>query len=306
MPAIAATLGASRQVEVFGEIFAVIAPVFVTAAIGFGWTRLGMPFETEMTRRVVTNIGTPCLLFSALTGVAIDGAALSQMLGAAALAFVGFAALGILVLKATRLPLHSYLPALMFPNCGNMGLPLCLFAFGEHGLALGIVVFLVASCSQFTIGVGIAAGHASFARLFRTPILYAAPAALAFVFTGTPVPAWLANTTELIGGLTIPLMLLALGVSLARLHVTTLGRTAALSAVRLLGGFAIGLLVAEALGLEGAARGVLIVQASMPVAVFNYLFAQQFERKPEEVAGMIVISTAVSFATLPALLWFVL
>jgi predicted permease len=40
--------------------------------------------------------------------------------------------------------------------------------------------------------------------------------------------------------------------------------------------------------------------------VFNYLFAMRYKTAPEEVAGMVVISTVLSFATLPLLLWFVL
>ena len=48
------------------------------------------------------------------------------------------------------------------------------------------------------------------------------------------------------------------------------------------------------------------MQSAMPVAVSSYLFAQQYERKPEEVAGMVVVSTAVSFVTLPLILLAVL
>jgi predicted permease len=44
----------------------------------------------------------------------------------------------------------------------------------------------------------------------------------------------------------------------------------------------------------------------MPVAVSNYLFAQLYDRQPAEVAGMVLISTALSFATLPLLLLAVL
>jgi predicted permease len=101
-------------------------------------------------------------------------------------------------------------------------------------------------------------------------------------------------------------MLITLGISLARLKVASVPRSLALSALRLVMGFAIGLALAAALGLDGATRGVLIVQLSMPVAVFNYLFAQRYKTAPEEVAGMVVMSTALSFASLPLLLWFVL
>jgi hypothetical protein len=154
--------------------------------------------------------------------------------------------------------------------------------------------------------VAISSGHLSLSMLARVPLLYALPPALAFMFTGAKPPAWLNATTELIGLMTIPLMLITLGVSLAKLAVASLPRSLGLSVLRLLLGFALGVGVAYLFRLEGAARGVLIVQSSMPVAVFNYLFAQRYRRAPEEVAGLVVISTAMSFLTLPMLLWFVL
>ena len=64
--------------------------------------------------------------------------------------------------------------------------------------------------------------------------------------------------------------------------------------------------MARMLGLEGTARGIVILQSSMPVAVFSYLFAVRYQRSPEEVAGTVVISTLLSFLSLPLLLWYVL
>jgi len=101
-------------------------------------------------------------------------------------------------------------------------------------------------------------------------------------------------------------MLITLGTSLAELRITTLGRSTALALLRLTMGFAVGVGVAHGLGLEGVARGVVIVECAMPAAVFNYLFAHSYNRRPAEVAGVVVISTALSFATLPALIWYVL
>ncbi len=290
----------------FAALAAIVAPIFVCAAIGFAWGRLRRPFDAEFVTAVVTNVGSPFLVFSALTQHPLDLLLVAEMAGAAVLAFLGFALLGLAVLKAAGLSLRSYLPALMFPNAGNMGLPLCLFAFGERGLALAVVFFAVTSILQFTVGVGIAAGSADPRRLLRLPLIYAVLAALLVVATDLRVPGWIANTADLIGGLTIPLMLLALGVSLARLRIASLKRSLALSLVRLLGGLAIGYGVGWALGLSDAARGVLAIQSAMPVAVFNYLFAQLYRREPAEVAGMIVLSTLISFATLPALLLLVL
>jgi hypothetical protein len=101
-------------------------------------------------------------------------------------------------------------------------------------------------------------------------------------------------------------MLITLGVSLAQLELTGLPRSFALSVLRLGMGFAVGVTLASLLGLEGTARGVLIIECAMPVAVFNFLYASIYNNRPAEVAGVIVVSTALSFLTLPALLWYVL
>ena len=288
------------------ELIAIIAPVFVCAALGYGWARLERPYDTEFVTTLVTNIGAPCLVFYTLSSVEINAETFGAMAGVSALAVAASAAAGIVVLRAARLSMRTFLPSLMFPNVGNMGMPLCLFAFGETGLALAIAYFAVCSIGQMTLGAGIAAGATSARQVLRVPVVYAVVLALPFMIWGVDPPDWLANTTRLLGGILIPLMLISLGVSLAKLRVGSLGRSSALSLARLVFGFAVGVGLAEAFGFEGTARGVLILQSSMPTAVFNYLFSLRYGREPEEVAGMVMISTVLSFATLPLLLWFVL
>ncbi len=288
------------------DLFAIIAPVFLCAALGFVWVKMRRPYDTEFVTTLVTNFGTPCLVFSTLTGLEVTAAAFAEIAYGAVAAIVSFFIIGNICLKLARLPYHSFLPSLMFPNAGNMGLPLCLFAFGEPGLALGISYFTITSVLQFTVGAGIAAGSASIARLLKTPMIYSVVFGLAAMIGELSVPRWIGNTMELIGGVTIPLMLITLGVSLARLRVASIGRSAALSVLRLAMGLAVGYGLSYAFGMEGIARGVFILQCSMPVAVFNYLFAQRYKRAPEEVAGMVLISTTLSFATLPLLLIMIL
>ena len=72
------------------------------------------------------------------------------------------------------------------------------------------------------------------------------------------------------------------------------------------GGFLIGFGMAQLLGFSGVARGVLILQCAMPVAVFNYLLAQRYDRSPEQVASVVVVSTLLTAVTLPLLLPFVI
>ena len=210
------------------------------------------------------------------------------------------------ILKVTKLSVRAYLPAVMMPNAGNVGLPLCMFAFGEAGLAYGTAFFIVASLTMFTAGLSISAGSFSFREVFRIPVIYAVAAAFAFTFTGTSVPIWLVNTTSLIGGITIPLMLITLGISLAQLRITGLYRGLALSVLRISAGFLIALAFAEAFDLDRISRGVLILQSSMPVAIFTYVIAERYHTEPEDVAGMAVISTFLMFVILTPLLWFVL
>jgi len=286
----------------FTELFAIIAPVFICAALGYIWASMKQPFDVEFVTSIVTTIGTPCLILSTLFKLQITPGAFGEQALAAAITIAGFALAGGVILKALKLPFHSYLPALMFPNAGNLGLPLALFAFGEQGLALAIGYFTVAAVTQFTIGVWLAAGTTSVSKLLRTPLLYAVSCGVAVMLAGVQMPRWIFNTVNLIGGLTIPLMLVALGVSLARLKVASLKRSVAFSALRIALGLAVAGLVGWALGLAPVAHSVLVLQSAMPVAVFNYLFASRYKREPEEVASMVLISTAMVFLGLPLLL----
>ena len=288
------------------DLFAIIAPVFICAAIGFGWSRRGMPFDNEFTTSFTSNIAFPCLIVATLAKMEINPDAFTQMAIAGVITVTATAALAAATLKLARYSQAVYLPSLVFGNVGNIGLPLCLFAFGEEGLALAIVFMTVFMVSQFTFGIWVAAGHGSITILLRTPLVWAAVIGISLQILDIHLPEWIGNTIGLIGDLAIPLMLLTLGVSLAKLKVASLRRSIALSVGRLAIGLAVGLAVAEVLGMEGAARGILILESTMPVAVLNYLFAARYDRSPEEVAGLVLVSTAIFFIILPALLLVVL
>lgn len=292
--------------EIISQLSAIILPVFICAGIGLAWTRLGQPFDSELCSDLVFLVGAPCLIVATFATVDISPAAVAELAVAAVIAFASFAVIGIIVLKAARLSLRSYLPSLIFPLTGSMGLPVCLFAFGEAGLALALVFMTFGGVGTYTIGAAIAAGRLSFSQLLRTPVIYGAAVVVVVLVTGWTLPAWAVNTTSLLAGIVIPLQLFSLGASLGRLKVASVGRSAALAMLRLGMGFAVGYGIAEALELERIARGVVIIQCAMPVAVSNYLMALVYKREPEEVAGMVLISTAVAFVMLPFLLLLVL
>lgn len=292
--------------DLLATVAPIVAPVFVVAAVGYGWARAGMPFDTEFTTSLVSNLAFPCLIIATLAKLELDREAFSQMAWAGALTVLATGAIVAAILKLFRQSQPVYWPSMVFGNVGNMGLPLCLFAFGEEGLALAIVFFTVFVGIQFTLGISVAAGQVSARTLVRTPLAWACLAGIAIQLTGIRFPDWIGNTIGLVGDIAIPMMLLTLGVALAKFKVASLRRSALMSLGRLGIGLAVGIGIAELLGLEGTARGVLILQSTMPVAVLNYLFAARYDRTPEEIAGLVLVSTAISFVTLPALLLLVL
>ena len=142
--------------------------------------------------------------------------------------------------------------------------------------------------------------------MLKEPIPYAVAIGAIFLATDTQPPEFIYNTTNLLGGFAIPLMTFTLGVSLAKMKVIRFSRTLALSLLRLGMGAAGGFGFAELFGYEGMQRGVLIIQCAMPIAVFNYLFASYYERDPEEVASLVVLSSALAFILMPLLIYAVL
>jgi predicted permease len=286
---------------VMSALFGVIAPVMVVTLIGYVWGIRKYEFDHGLITRLVTAVGAPAMVFSTFTSITLPAEAMLRMSEAALACVCAFAVIGVSVLTVVRLPIRVYLPSLIFPNIGNMGLPVCLLAFGQSGFALAMIYFTLVTVLQFTAGPAIAAGQARWTAPLRVPFIYAVAAALVVSFAHLPIPPWIASTASLLGGMTIPLMLLSLGVALAQLRTANIGRAVAFSVLRLAMGAGVGWAVATAMDLSAAERGVVVIQSAMPVAIFNFLFARMYDNRPDEVAGMVLMSTVLSYASLPVM-----
>ena len=288
--------------QLFGALFDVVGPVFLIIAVGYAWGRAGKPFESNFVGLIVNGVSTPCLVIDMLTRPGLTIPALSQMWLAAVLCLALTAAGAWGMARAIGVSPRAYAPPLIWSNGGNMGLPLCLFAFGEVGLGLSIAFFAVSSITNYTFGQAIAAGGITFREVIRMPMTWAIVAAVAMIATESRLPTVAQRAVSLLGGLTVPLMLLSLGYALSSLRITSYGRSVAFSAARLIGGFAIGWLVALILQLDPVARGVVVIQSGMPSAVLNYLWAVRYNNDPQEAASIVVISTIMSIPALPLFL----
>ncbi|NRB40293.1 MAG: AEC family transporter [Pseudomonadales bacterium] len=290
----------------FFQVFAIIFPVLMCALIGFIWAKTKRPFDTATVGQLVMNIGAPCLVISTLSRAQLDVAVFWHMAWLTLIIIACTLVMGVIAVRLWKLEIRTYLPSVVFVNTGNLGLPLCLFAFGEEGLAYGIAFFMVMSVLHFSLGLALVSGEGVLKTLVKNPIVHSVWIAVLLLVTQWSLPVWVMNTVDLLGQFSIPLMLLALGVSLASLAVEDMMTSLKFAILRVLGGCFIGWAVCEVFAVEGTMRGVLILQSSMPVAVFNYLLASQYQRSPQAVAGIVVASTLVAFLVLPFVLWLVL
>ena len=288
------------------EVLTVIAPVFIIASLGYFWVKRELPFDNATISSLVMYVGSPCLIYSALTSNAAETAALGTMGASAFLVILMSLIFSWVFLKIAGWKLTTYLPALIHPNCGNMGLPLVLLAFGQEGLALGMAYFFVNSISQYTLGIAISSGQFDTRQLMKQPIIWAVIFVLTVILADFQKPKWFNSTTSILAGLTIPAMLIMLGTSLANLNIASLKETLTISFLRILLGLGLGLLVIEMLSLSVIMAGIVLLQSAMPSAVFNYIFADRFNRESDKVAAVILQSTLISALSLPLLVAWVI
>jgi predicted permease len=291
---------------VVAQLSGILLPVLALTSIGYAWQKLGFPFEREFVTRVILNVSGPCLIVDTLSHLDTPIEAFLGMVAGSASLFALTVCGAWLLLRLARTPVRSYLPALAIGNTGNLGLPLCLFAFGQEGLGFAVAVYVTNSVGQFTLTPMLQSNASPLRTLATTPVIYGALAGVVILTVDVSLPAWVNTTIGLLGGLMIPLMLIALGNTLGELRAKRLPFALGWGAARLALGFVVALLVAELFGLQGVARGVMILQGTMPAAVFNYLFAARYNRAPDDVAGIVLVSTLLSLFVLPFLISYVL
>jgi predicted permease len=293
-------------VDLILTVLEIVAPVGLLGLVGFVWVRAGFEYRMEFITRLCMTLSLPPLVFTALMKTEVDPAALTSLSLAAALAYGGLTLAFWGLTSALNLDRRTYLAPLIFGNTGNVGLPLALFAFGQAGLGYAIVVFAVMILWSFTFGLWIVAGGGSPARLLREPIMGATLLGALFLWQGWQTPIWLTNSLELMGQIAIPLMLITLGVAVARLNARHLGRALWLSLLRAAICAAAALGAGLLLGLPDVALAVLILQVTTPVAVTSYMMAEKYGADSEAVAGLVIASTLLSVITLPLTLAFLI
>nr|WP_174838762.1 MULTISPECIES: AEC family transporter [unclassified Ruegeria] len=287
-------------------VFEIVAPVFLLSAIGFIWVKLGFEYRLQFVTRLGVTLAVPSLIFVALMQTDIPAGQLTLFTLAAIAGHVALAvAFGVFV-RITGLDQRSYLAPLIFGNTGNLGLPLCIFAFGQAGLGYAVIFLAVTALFSFTYGIYLVAGRGAFGKALQEPMVWATLLGALFLWQGWETPVFLTNTLDLLGQMAVPLMLITVGVAIARLTTQKLRQAVWLSLLKLLVCFVLGWVLAEVFQLDRIAFGVMVLQMCTPVAVTSYLLAERFNADSDAVAGMVMVSTLLSVAALPIILAIIL
>ena len=294
--------------EIYFKLFEVLFPVFFIIAIGYYLGKKNPKLDTDFITNFAGNIGSPAMVFYAITTTGISFNIFVEYFWYSLILIIGFSFIGIIFLKFLKKDIVTELPPFILPNTGNMGLPLCLFAYGNQGLGIAATISSLVILFHFTLGVFLASKKLELSLLLKSPPVYAIIISVLFLFFEIEVPVFLVNTTMMLTYAAIFLILMSLGIALTRFKVFSFKSAFISSIGRVIIGPVIGFILIKYFNLSGFAAGVLLIQCSMPSAVLTYLVGSMYSSKEvvDSIASMIVVSTIMSFITVPVTIFFAL
>ena len=295
--------------EIYIKLFEVLFPVFFVVGIGYYLGKKNPKIDTTFITTFAANIGSPAMIIYSLNAEFISFEVFKSYFWYYLIAISCFFIVGVSLLYLLRVKdIIRELPPLLMPNTGNLGLPLSLFAYGQSGLGVAGAISALIILFHFTVGVFLADRKFNFDVVIKSPPFYAIIISVILLYYNIKLPTFVENTSSLLTYATIFLILMSLGIALTRLKVFSFNKALVCSVGRVILGPIIGFGVIKIFNLNGFAAGVLLIQCSMPSAVLNYLIATMYSSKKivDSVASTIVVSTFMSFVTIPIVIFFAL
>lgn len=299
---------------ILGELLSIfinnIAPILVIAGVGFVIGR-HLHVDARSFGRVIFYAFSPALVFSSLASSKVDRTELVQVSVVMALVLVSLLVLAYLSTvgyRDNRVGRAGVMLSAMCPNTGNLGLPLVSFVLGEVALTYAVIAFVVATISNFSLGIFVASsGRSSIIRallnMVRVPTIYAAIGGLVVNITGFALPLPVMRSVSLLGQAAVPAMLILLGLELAQAAKFAQFRLIGLGVgIRLLAAPVIAIFLVVLFGVRWEVGMVIVLQASMPVAVVTLIIANEFQLNMQQQLGTVLITTLLSPITLSVLI----
>lgn len=284
--------------DLLWRIAQVIVPVFLIVAVGWAYGRRTRP-DLSVFNRIVLDVLSPLLVYTALAAREFRWQQHVGLIAGGALLILATGAAAWIVARVSRTDPRTLVPVVMFTNCGNMGLPLALLAFGPEHFGAAVALFSISNLIHFSLGTRITSADAGARELLLSPLMIASALGFASALTGVRPPDMVFTGMKLLGDAMLPLMLFALGVRLTLLQRADVPRGLLGAFARPLIGLALAVPLAWALGLDDAARAQLILFGALPPAVMQYLLAERYRQEPERVAAMILLGNAVAVLFIP-------
>ena len=287
--------------DLYVKLFEVIFPVFFIIGIGYFIGKKNPNLDTSFIINYAANFGTPSLVIFALTSTGITFAIFAEYFIYSLLLLTSFGIVGLLFLILMKKDYIRELPPFILPNTGNMGIPICLFAYGKLGMGVAAAISSLVVVLHFTLNIFLAKKKFDFNIIIKSPAFYSILITVGFLFYEIPMPQFVLNTVMLLAYTMIVLILMSLGIGLTQMKVFSLRSSLVTSIGRVIVGPLIGFIFIKVFNLSGFAAGVLLIQSSMPSAILCYLVASMYSPKKivDNISSMIVVSTLMSLFTIP-------
>ncbi len=294
--------------EIYIKLFEVLFPVFFIVGIGYFLGKKKSDIDTTFITNYSANFGAPALFIFAITSSGVTYDVFSEYFIYSIIALSCFALTGVIFLFFMKKDVSRELPPFFLPNTGNMGIPICLFAYGSLGMGVAAAISSLVVLLHFTANIFLASKKFDFKIILKSPSTHAVIIAVAFLYFDLKMPEFVLNTVMLLGYTMIVLILMSLGVSLTQMKVFSLKSSLISSVGRVIIGPIIGFALIKVFNLSGFAAGVLLIQSSMPSAILTYLIASMYSPKEivDNISSMIVVSTLMSLITVPIIVFIAL
>ena len=291
--------------EIYIKLFEVLFPVFFIVGIGYFLGKKSPNLDTSFITNYAANFGTPALVIFALTSSGVSFSVFAEYFIYSLIAIICFAIIGIIFLFLMKKDYIRELPPFILPNTGNMGIPICLFAYGSLGMGVAAAISSVVVLLHFTLNVFLANKKFDINVIIKSPSFYAILVVVGILYFEIETPTFVLNTVMLLAYGMIVLILISLGVALTQLKVFSFKSSLISSIGRVFIGPIIGFVLIKIFNLSGFAAGVLLIQSSMPSAILTYLIASMYSPKEivDNIASMIVVSTLMSLITVPIIVF---
>ena len=294
--------------EIYLKLFEVLFPVFFIVGIGVFLGKKNPNIDTSFITTYSGNFGTPALVIFALTAGSVSFEVFTNFFIYAIILLTLFGIVGIIFLVLMKKDYLRELPTFFLPNTGNMGIPICLFAYGELGMGMAASISSLVVLLHFTLNIFLAKRAFDFDTIIKSPAFYAIIVTVLFLYFEQPIPQFVMNTVMLLAYGMIVMILMSLGIALTQMKVFSFKDSIITSIGRVIIGPIIGLIVIKIFNLSGVGAGVVLIQSSMPSAILCYLIASMYSPKEivDNISSTIVVSTLMSLITIPITLFFAL